>query len=117
MRFLYAWLGLALICFLTSCFGPIGDRTRDVTVHNGLDVPITVYSFGRDPRYKLVLAPGETTAQAWMYPISPEDFRKRRVEADDQSGRLLFCVDVNYRDLVTWKWTLDVAGGHESCPQ
>ena len=45
------------------------------------------------------------------------DFRKRRVEADDQNGRLIFCIDVSYRDLVTWKWTLDIAGGPEGCAQ
>lgn len=111
-------LSLVAIC-LTACgfVGPVGDLTRAVRIRNHMDVPVVEYSYGRrDARYRERLAVGESIVQTWMYPISPGDSRKRRIEADDEAGTLVFCSDVGYEDLVKSEWRVDIAPGHERCP-
>ena len=97
--------------------GPIGDRTHAVTIRNRLDRPIIEYSYGRrDPTLREMLAPGETLVQTWRSPIGSDDGRKRRVEADDDTGKLVFCADYGYQDLLRVDWTIDVVVGFERCP-
>jgi len=109
-------LSLLASLVASACGFPIGDQTHDVTVRNREDVAVVVYSYGRDPRYKDAIGPGQSTKQSWMYPITPDDRRVRRVEADNAQGTLVFCRDISFADLQRTNWTVDVAVGYEACP-
>ena len=110
-------LAVVALFFAATCgvIGPIGDTTRTVTVRNALAQPIELYTFQRDARYQIHLAAGQSISQGWMFPVTADDRRVRRIEADDARGTMVFCLDVTYEELVKRKWTIEIASGHEAC--
>jgi hypothetical protein len=112
-------VAILLTSCLTSCglIGPVGDLTREVRIRNRMNIVVVEFSYGRrDPRYRERMAPGESVIQTWMYPISAGDSRKRRVEADSEDGKLVFCTDIGYSDLSRQGWVVDIVAGHTECP-
>ena len=110
-------LACALLGGVILAGATCGDPTHSITIHNGLQVPITEYSYGRrDSSYFEHLSPGTSIVQTWMYPISPDDSRTRRVEADNLSGGLVFCRDFGYQDLIRLNWKIEITSGFGQCP-
>jgi hypothetical protein len=108
---------LMLIVVLASCglIPTLGDPTRTVTVRNTFSEPVDLYTLERKPNYRVRLAAGQSFSQGWMFPISADDRRVRRVEADTLQGDHVFCLDVTYEVLVRRNWTIEVSPGHPRC--
>lgn len=105
--------GLVWLCLSCVTFG---DRTRDVSLHNASSETLRVFSFDRDPRFVIELGPGQTTRGTWRYPLKPDDQRKVRVEADDLSGRRVFCREISYDDLQALSSRIEIVRGELACP-
>src|SRR5687767_12668727 len=73
-------------------------------------------TFDRDPRFVIELGPGQTTRGTWRYPLQPDDQRKVRVEADDLSGRRVFCREFSYDDLRALSSRIEIVRGELACP-
>jgi hypothetical protein len=104
--FAFGLLAIALVG--VSCIPAFGDPTKEVFIENRTDVPLVIYTFDRDPRFKEELAPGQTLRDTWRYPLSSSDRRRVRVEADDKVGTRIFCADYSYEDLANAKWRIEV---------
>jgi hypothetical protein len=84
-----------------------GDRAHAVTFVNTLPTPVRVYEQGRDvPRFFRDVPVGGSAESAWLWPLDASDRRSRRVEATDESGRLVFCMDFTYEKLEAVKWRI-----------
>jgi hypothetical protein len=109
VRFRPAWALLAALLVI-GC-----DPSDYVYLTNRTDVRITLYQRGRAASLTHTLDPGQVARDTWMYPISPEDRRKIRIEADGPDGTLLFCHDFSYQELKTANWHIDVRRGQLDC--
>ena len=96
------------IC-VASC---IGDPTHGVSIHNGFGETIQVYTGQRTLEYRLNMAPGQTITQGWPYGWGPA---RRRIEAFNAAGMMVFCEIVITDDLGNRGWRIEVAPGHPSC--
>jgi hypothetical protein len=106
-------LGLAL----SSCLPfSMGTASHDVYLVNATSETIVVYEKIRDPQFKRVVAAGATQRSSWSYPISADDARRGRLEADDTSGVRIYCKDFNYRELEALGWRITIAKGVNDCP-
>jgi hypothetical protein len=83
-----------------------------VSIHNGFDQGIDVYTFERTPQYRLHFEPGQTITQGWPYGWGPP---QRRIEAINAAGVLIFCQIVITDDLDKRSWRIEVAPGHPRC--
>ena len=110
-------LALALVwrAFVSCGFPSRGDATRTVTVENRLGETIDLYTFQRDDRYRTRLKPNDALSEGWMFPISSDDHRVRRIEADDLQGRRVFCLDLTYELLAARGWRIELTPGRENC--
>lgn len=77
-------------------------------VANQTGVTVNVYTYKHESQYRRPLEPGQTFSEGWMFPITPDDDRVRRVEADDAGGHRLFCVDLKYQDLAKADWRIEI---------
>ena len=102
---------LLVLALASACgvVGGIGDQTQDVFLINAFAEPVDVYAFGRQPSYRLRLGDGQTIKQAW--PVSANNPKAIRVEADNLRGIVIFCIDVTYSDLARLKWRLEISPG------
>lgn len=107
MRCPVALAAIALTLGLTtSC----GDSFKDVVLRNATDVTLAVYhNEGREvPASRVDIAAGTSHTAGWLWPISSDDFRSRRVEALDAQGQLIYCKAFSYRDLQRMGWKVEI---------
>lgn len=111
-------VALLALVLLVSCglLPAVGDATRTVTFHNAVGAPITLFTYGHDSKYRVELVADGTYSQGWMFPISSDDTRVRRVQAEDRSGNLVFCADLTYSELVTRKWRIEIGRTNTCAP-
>jgi len=99
-----------------GCVVPIGDATHEVVLQNSTGEDIVVFTVNRDPRFQLRLRSAQVVAEGWRYPVTPDDRRARRLQADNRGGEQIFCLDVTYEELVRRRWRIDITRGQETCP-
>jgi len=83
-----------------------------MTIHNGFSEAIDVYTYERTPQYRVHFEPGQTIAQGWPDGWGPS---RRRIEAVNGAGTLIFCEILITDDLGKRGWRIDIAPGHPSC--
>jgi len=87
-----------------------GDSFKDVVLHNATDVAVAVYhNGGREvPLSRVEIAAGTSHIAGWLWPISSDDFRSRKVEALDAQGQLIYCRAFSHRDLQRLGWKVEI---------
>jgi hypothetical protein len=106
---------LVLASFVSSACVTLRDATRNVVIVNGMDRPLVVYTFDKDPRFAKRLAPGERWTDTWMYPLSSDDKRRALVEANDETGLLVFCERYSFDDLARLSARIEIRERHVNC--
>jgi hypothetical protein len=104
------WCVLLFAASIVAC-----DPFEYVYFTNRTAEPISLYEITRTPESLTTLAPGETRRRNWRYPIDASDLRRVRVQADDSSGKRIFCHDFSYGDLKAVNWRIDVQPGRDDC--
>ena len=109
-------LVLAVVAVAMTASAACGDSFREVVLYNGTDVALEVFhNGGRDvPASRVEIAPGASHTAGWLWPITSDDFRSRKVEALDDQGQLVFCRTFSYRDLQQLGWKVDI-GRERAC--
>lgn len=93
------------------------DVSRDVAIENRTNARVVVYLDGRRdlPALRMTLGPGETWRDGWLWPVQPDDVRRRKVEAEDEQGNVIFCKRYSRLDLDQIGWRIEMTAGVASC--
>lgn len=90
------------------------DASRLVVITNRSATDVTVTVSG-PPESTYVLAPGQARETAWLFPVSPEDDRRRRIEARDANGLQVYCRLLGFQDLSALNWKVEVRANEQRC--
>lgn len=88
----------------------MGDSFKDVVLHNATDVTLAVFhNGGREvPASRVEITAGTSYTAGWLWPISSDDFRTRKVEALDLQGQLIYCKAFSYGELQRLGWKVEI---------
>lgn len=106
---------VALVALTLFCVTCIGDASHDVDIRNATGRDVLVIQHGAGPGRSQSLGAGATIKTAWLWPLSHMDARRRRVEAEDLGGKLIYCREFGFADLESIRWTIELREGELLC--
>ena len=97
----------------------MGDNSHSVVIKNETGEAVILYDCDRSaPACRKPMAAGQILLNAWVIPFPTKEGRipgRRRIEADDLDGNLVFCRIYAYEELVASGWEIRIVKGELAC--
>ena len=109
-------LKLVLFVAVVGASACLGDLSHEAWIENAADRELTVYLLGRAyPAHKVVLEPGETHRDNYLYSEPRDRSFIAQIEATDAEGQLFYCRRYAYPDMEKIGWRVRITGRDIAC--